>query len=148
MSCIWHANSVIDLKFDWRILHSCKDGSSTIIVVHADSPSKLFVTLFNHLRLRLIPTNTEIKKPSISIFQKLISTIDLHKLIVLTIKWIITYLFSANSNADINVVSIYDIVPINDSINNWLMLECTNSSLNQTHPPPQPKNKIKKEMQF
>lgn len=38
-------------------------------------------------------------------------------------------LWSANSDADIYIVSIYDIIPINDRIDNRLILEATYSSL-------------------
>lgn len=45
--------------------------------------------------------------------------------------WNWAYLRSAYSNADISVISIYDIFTINYSIDNWLTLKCTNSSLKQ-----------------
>lgn len=34
-----------------------------------------------------------------------------------------------NSYADIYIISVYNIIPINDSIDNWLMLECIHCSL-------------------
>jgi len=40
-----------------------------------------------------------------------------------------TYLGSANSNTDVYIVSVYDVITINDSIDNWLVLKCRNSSL-------------------
>jgi hypothetical protein len=39
------------------------------------------------------------------------------------------HLGSANSNADINVVSVYDVITIDDSIDDWLVLKCRNSGL-------------------
>lgn len=44
---------------------------------------------------------------------------------------ILAYLWCPNSNADINVISVYDIIPINDSIDSGQVLKCTDSSLKQ-----------------
>ena len=40
-------------------------------------------------------------------------------------------LWCANSNTDINIISINDVIPVNNSIDNWLILEPTYSSLEQ-----------------
>jgi hypothetical protein len=39
------------------------------------------------------------------------------------------YLGSANSNTNVNVVSVDDVITINNSIDNWLILKRRNSSL-------------------
>jgi len=48
---------------------------------------------------------------------------------------------STNGYADIYIISVYNIIPINDCIDNWLMLECVDSGLTWT---PQKYEEIKK----
>lgn len=45
----------------------------------------------------------------------------------------VTYLWGTNSNTDIYIVSIDNIIPINDRINNRLILEPTDSSLEYSY---------------
>lgn len=44
---------------------------------------------------------------------------------------LVTNLFSTNSNTNINIIPVNDVIPVDNSINDWLILESTNSSLKQ-----------------